>query len=148
MRIDVYSRQQILDLQPDPNVAVISISGPNDPAPFGKGWGPMLRVKFHDIALNPEECRIQGIKSIGGEPIVLFDEEMAKRIDTFAWEHKDKDFAVHCAAGISRSVAVGVFLKEIFEGDLHLHAIHTTAAANSLIHRTLMRKYWEEQLLL
>ncbi len=140
MLIDVYSRQQILLLDPQPDVAVISISAPAEPAPLKEGWGPILRVEFHDI-VNPHDET-----EINGQPIIMFDEEMAARVDAFAWEHKDKDFAVHCAAGVSRSVAVGLFLKEIFKGDLHLHAIHTTAAANSLVHRILMRKYWEERL--
>ena len=144
MKINVYSRQQILALEPQPDTAVISISGPNDPAPFGKGWGPMLRVKFHDIVIPRAEMPV--MVEIDGGPVVLFDEEMAAQIDAFAWEHKDKNFAVHCAAGVSRSVAVGLFLQDVFEGELKLHAIHTTAAANSLVHRTLMRKYWKERL--
>jgi predicted protein tyrosine phosphatase len=144
MQIDVYSRQQILKLDPQPNTAVISISGPADPAPLKEGWGPLLRVEFHDVVIPRAEMPVMVDPNFGR--VVLFDEEIAEQIDAFAWEHKDKNFAVHCAAGVSRSVAVGLFLKEIFEGDLHLHAIHTTAAANSLVHRTLMRKYWEERL--
>lgn len=144
MLIDVYSRQQILKVDPQPDVAVISISGPADPAPLKEGWGPILRVEFHDVVIPRDE--MPAMVEIDGGSIVLFDEEIAARIDAFAWEHKDKDFAVHCAAGVSRSVAVGLFLKEIFRGDLYLHAIHTTAAANSLVHRLLMRKYWEARL--
>jgi predicted protein tyrosine phosphatase len=144
MQIDVYSRQQILKLDPQPDVAVISISGPADPTPLKEGWGPLLRVEFHDVVIPRAEMPVMVDPNFGR--VVLFDEEIAEQIDAFAWEHKDKNFAVHCAAGVSRSVAVGMFLKEIFEGDLHLHAIHTTAAANSLVHRTLMRKYWEERL--
>jgi predicted protein tyrosine phosphatase len=144
MLIDVYSRQQILKLDPQPDVAVISISGPADPAPLKEGWGPILRVEFHDVVIPRDEMPVMVDPNFGR--VVLFDEEIAAQIDAFAWEHKDKNFAVHCAAGVSRSVAVGMFLKEIFEGDLHLHAIHTTAAANSLVHRTLMRKYWEVRL--
>lgn len=143
MQIDVYSRQQILKLDPQPDTAVISISGPCDEVPFKEGWGPMLRLEFHDVVIPRDEMPVMVDPNFGR--VVLFDEEMAERIDAFAWEHKDKNFAVHCAAGVSRSVAVGMFLKEIFEGDLHLHAIHTTAAANSLVHRILMRKYWENQ---
>ena len=144
MKIDVYSREQILGLKPDPSVAVISISGPTDPAPLKEGWGPLLRVAFHDVVIPRSE--MPAMVKIDGGPVVLFDEQMANRIDTFAWEHKDRDFAVHCTAGVSRSVAVGMFLKDIFEGDLHLHAIHTTAAANSLVHRLLIQKYWKERL--
>ncbi|KKL95831.1 hypothetical protein LCGC14_1850720, partial [marine sediment metagenome] len=61
--------------------------------------------------------------------------------------HKEKDFMIHCDAGQSRSVAVGVFIKDVFEGELCLHAVETTAGSNSLVHRLLMKKYWEERLL-
>jgi predicted protein tyrosine phosphatase len=148
MKVNVYSRKQAIDLVPAEGTVVISISGPDNEAPLKEGWEDILRLAFHDVALDPDACRIQGIQSIAGKPIIFFDEEMAAQVDTFAFKHKDKDFMVHCDAGVSRSVAVGLFLKELFEAELTTHAIHTTAAYNSLVHRILLQKYWKEHLLL
>jgi predicted protein tyrosine phosphatase len=69
-----------------------------------------------------------------------------REVENFVFAHKDKDFVVHCDAGVSRSVAVGMYLRTLFEAELTTHAIHTTRAYNSLVHRMLMRRWWQDRL--
>lgn len=133
--VNVYCRQDACALTPTPDTVVISISNPGDPAPLLEGWGAVLRLEFQDFVTVPE----------GVENTVIFTEEHAKAVDLFVNGYQEKNFMVHCDAGVSRSVAVGLFIHEIFEHELTLHAIHTTKAANSLVLRTLMRRYWSEQ---
>ena len=145
MRVDVYSCQQACTLTPLASTVVISISSPGETASIKEGWPAVLRLKFHDIVRLRTEMPVL-VAPKGGKP-VLFDEVMAAQIDAFVWAHKEKDFMIHCDAGQSRSVAVGVFIKDVFEGELCLHAVETAAGSNSLVHRLLMKKYWEERLL-
>jgi len=145
MRVDIYSRQQACILTPLASTVVISISNPGETASIKEGWPAVLRLKFHDIVRLRTEMPVL-VAPKGGKP-VLFDEVMAAQIDAFVWAHKEKDFMIHCDAGQSRSVAVGVFIRDVFEGKLYLHAVETAAGSNSLVHRLLMKKYWEERLL-
>lgn len=145
MRVDVYNRKQACTLTPTRDTVVISITAPADPAPLKDGWKAILRVEFHDVVIPRTEMPVLVDPNSGS--IVLFDEVMAAQIDYFVMAHQDKDFIIHCSAGQSRSVAVGMFIKDLFpDAILHLHAVKTTAGANSLVHRLLMRKYWKERL--
>lgn len=145
MRVDVYNRKQACTLTPTVNTVVISITAPADEAPLKQGWEAILRVEFHDTVIPRSEMPILVDPNSGS--IVLFDKIMASQIDYFVWAHKEKDFIIHCQAGQSRSVAVGMFITDLFpDATLHLHAVKTTAGANSLVHRLLMQKYWEERL--
>lgn len=146
MRVDVYSRQQAVELVPVEGTVVISISSPGKEAPLQEGWDDILRVGFHDVVIPRAEMPVLVEPGVGKVAVVMFDETMAAAIDKFAWKYHDKNFMVHCDAGVSRSVAVGLFLKEIFQAELFTHAIHTTRAANGLVHRMLVRKYWQERL--
>jgi predicted protein tyrosine phosphatase len=145
MRVDVYNRAQACTLTPTGNTVVISITAPADDAPLKQGWEAILRVEFHDVVIPRAEMPALVDPNCGR--VIMFDEIMAAQIDQFVWAHKDKDFIIHCQAGQSRSVAVGMFIKDLFpETILHLHAVKTTAGANGLVHRMLMQKYWKEQL--
>jgi predicted protein tyrosine phosphatase len=139
MKIDVYSRGQAVDLEPTEGTVMISISSPGDQASLKEGWEDILRLEFHDVVRIP--------KGIGNN-ILAFNSSHVDAVHKFVDKYAaaGKDFAVHCDAGVSRSVAVGVFLEEVHGGDLHLHAIHTTAAANSRVSRGLFRKYWTKRL--
>lgn len=138
MRVDVYNRGQAEDLEPTEGTVMISISSPGDPADLKEGWEDVLRLEFHDVVKIPLD--IPDIKAFCQDHVDAVHEFVDKHVET------GKNFVVHCDAGVSRSVAMGVFLKEVHGGDLHLHAIHTTVAANSRVSRGLMRKYWMERL--
>ncbi len=138
MKVDVYNREQAVDLEPTEGTVMISISSPGDPADLKEGWEDVLRLEFHDVVKIPKNM----------PEIRAFCTTHVDAIHDFIEKHIEdgKDFAVHCDAGVSRSVAVGVFLEDVHGGDLELHAIHTTVGANSRVKRGLMKKYWTERL--
>jgi predicted protein tyrosine phosphatase len=138
MQVDVYNRVQAESLEPTEGTVIISISTPGYPATLKEGWEDVLRLEFHDVVKIPK----------GMPEVKPFTSDHVDAIHEFVDKHvaASKDFAVHCDAGVSRSVAVGVFLNEIHGGDLNLHAISTTAAANSRVSRGLFRRYWNMQL--
>lgn len=135
MRVDVYNRAHAEAVAPTPNTVVISISNPGLPARLKDGWESVLRLEFHDVV-----TRAEGMSQC--EP---FHDGHAVEIHDFVEENLDKNFMVHCDAGMSRSVAVGVFLQDVHGYTLHLHEAINDAAANSRIKRGLMRKFWDKQ---
>jgi hypothetical protein len=50
-----------------------------------------------------------------GINIHFFTDKMADKAVEFILKHKDKDFYIHCAAGISRSQAFIKFIKNVFD---------------------------------
>lgn len=138
--VHVWSRQQALALIPERDSVIISIHSPDHDTPAGlMGWGDLLVVPFGDW-VEDRECE---------DKRLLFNTRHAKMILDFAIQHQDVErIHVHCAAGVSRSVAVGEFLSEWQSRQLHLHATHTTAAANGRVRRTLwnlINGYGEEK---
>lgn len=148
MRVDVFNRQQIEWITPDTPRPLISIGQsrcedclgtrpenmPPDEATLQAGWGDVLRLSFHDFTYQPK-----------GDCWVVFTPELAAETTAFIEAHAGQDFAIHCAAGISRSVAVGVFMRDAYDYELFLHAIDSTAGANSLVLRLLNRPFWEKR---
>jgi len=138
MKVDVYNRGQAEDLEPVEGTVMISISAPGDQASLKEGWEDILRLEFHDVVEIPDDI----------PDVEPFDTGHVDAIHEFVEKHIEagKDFVIHCDAGVSRSVAVGVFMEDVHGADLELHAIHTTDAANSRVKRGLMKKYWMERL--
>jgi predicted protein tyrosine phosphatase len=66
----------------------------------------VLTVKFSDIAM------VREIKGLTYHPI---DGDTSLRILDFINKNEGKDFIVHCAAGISRSAAIALYLN-LFHG--------------------------------
>lgn len=135
MKADVYNRAHAEAVNPIPNTVVISISNPGLPARLKDGWEAVLRLEFHDVVTIP----------VGMPECVPFHDGHVVEIHDFVEENLDKDFMVHCDAGMSRSVAVGVFLQDVHGYTLHLHETNDDAAANSRVKRGLVRKFWSKQ---
>jgi predicted protein tyrosine phosphatase len=139
--INVYSLNQIEKLQPSDSAVVISIVGPDwkdKDTRIKAGWHAILSLKFDDVNANLWDTeRFLRLE----DEYTLFDSDHARLILLFADKHSDKDIVVHCMAGHSRSVAVGMFLGEILDRELKLHAIHNTASYNSFVYTTLKREY-------
>ncbi len=138
MQVDVYSEGQAVDLEPTEGTVMISITAPDKPTDLKEGWEDLLRLEFDDVVKIPQNM----------PEIVAFNHEHVKAIHEFVEKHaaNNKDFAIHCGAGWSRSVAVGMYLNEVYGGDINLHAIATFDKANSRVHRGLIRKYWQQRL--
>ena len=139
MRVDVHDRESACSIEPQTGVAVISISGPGQPAPLKVGWFPVLRLEFDDV-----------VKPVAAVPnLVLFAEKHVQAIHEFVEFNLDLDFLVHCDAGVSRSTAVGIFLRDCHDADLHTHVItvrQAEIAANNRVLRGLRRKFWIKQM--
>ena len=100
----------------------------------------VLRFWFDDVEFdeqqsptNPFTCR-------------SFKEDQAKQVFAFVKKHADKDWVIHCSAGISRSGAIGTFILHYLEGDKEYFAkrnphIHP----NGHILRMLNKLAWEEK---
>lgn len=148
--IDVYNREQFRMLKPDPKACVISCQTP--PTTWGEGtlcnisdgWVNFVVLEFHDVIQesSPE--------------IVVFDAEMADKIVRFVeWaDNRNRSFVIHCDAGQSRSVAIGLWLSQYLghmmlvhdeETPLRPHAAPHAGSYNSTVLRELRRagqRYW------
>ena len=106
--ITVVSRQIFETIQPDDS-AVISVwslaahSYRNEN--ILDDWDVSLRLDFDDV-INLEDG------------FVRFNSEMADKILRFALDNKDRDFIIHCDAGVSRSAAIGSFLGGMLETEV------------------------------
>ena len=135
MKVDVYNREQACKLIPDANKCFISIWTPlgdwsseldyND-SPIKTGWADTLKLTFHDVTY------------MGHKDWVLFNHDMARKIVMFIQKNINKNFVVHCDAGISRSVAVGCYLRDQYGYELKLNAWPTDEHRNNLVYGTLM----------
>lgn len=112
---------RVMDLEraeqhsPAPGEVCISITSPNVTAELQDGWHAVLRMSFSDIdTLGVHAMRTASASALAG--VRIFTDEMARQVVEFAREHADRDFVVHCEAGVSRSPAVALALYEIFNG--------------------------------
>ena len=142
--IDVYNREQFRMLKPDPDVCVISCQTPPTTWDEGTlseipaGWGGSLVLEFHDVLQrsSPE--------------MVVFDSVMADRVLQFVESsYVGSKFVIHCDAGQSRSVAIGLWLSQYHDHDeetpLRLHAAPHAGSFNSTVLREIRRaeqRYW------
>ena len=132
-------------LKPEPGVCIISCQTPPTTWSEGTlseipaGWGDYLVLEFHDVIQksSPE--------------VVVFDAEMADKIVRFVeWaNNRNRPFVIHCDAGQSRSVAIGLWLSQYHDHDeetpLRLHAAPHAGSYNSTVLRELRRaeqRYW------
>ena len=134
MRVDVYSKYHAAEIEPTEGTVVISIGSPGESYELKPGWADILRIEFDDVVRIPA--------GLAHHNIVACSITHADIMHEFIERHLDKDFLIHCSAGVSRSVAVGSFMREVHEADLHLHEIHTDEHCNSRVRRALMEKYW------
>ena len=95
----------------------------------------VLNINFDDC--TPEECE--------GHHVYAMTEKQAEEIYKFISNNTDKSkFIVHCSAGISRSGAVGMFLRDFFISEnfvVNLH--HNGIMPNPYVSRLLNRYLYE-----
>lgn len=123
------------------NIALISINdtlgGWSEPW-FKEDHANVLRLWFDDVEndlqvspTNRRQCK-------------AFTEEQAKQVVEFIDRNKDKNFIVHCAAGISRSGAVGRFISDYLGTDKdRFKNMNPHILPNSHVSRLLHKVLWE-----
>ena len=126
------------------DIALISINdteGQWNASWFDRDHPNVLRLWFDDVSTdeqksptNPFTCR-------------AFTEDQARMVFEFIKSNSDKDFLVHCSAGISRSGAVGSFINDYLDSDrdffekFNRHRI----MPNAHVSRLLNKLAWDEQ---
>jgi predicted protein tyrosine phosphatase len=100
---------------------------------FNENHSNVLNLHFDDVESALE---VSPTNKIQCRP---FTEEQGKAIIDFIESNKDKrQFIVHCAAGISRSGAVGLFINDYFAGNYdEFMKINPYVHPNGHITRTL-----------
>lgn len=113
--IYIYSRGVYENLKPEflKNKAIIRIHNIND-----KTWYPSEEKGKLILFFNDEKIYnlslAQRIKATIGLRTSCLNKIDALKILEYIKENKDKDFLIHCEYGKSRSVAIGIFLRDFF----------------------------------
>lgn len=98
MAVVVLPRLMAEAFEPQKGAVCISITNPSQsPARLAEGWHDVLRLGFHDTD-----------REGGGFTAMSIDH--ARQVLAFMVKHRAAPVTVHCEAGASRSVGVGVFL--------------------------------------
>ena len=121
-------------MQPDSNKCFVSIWTPPEwqdkelykHSPKMEGWKDSIQLVFNDVTNQDKPS------------YVLFNDDMARKLVAFVYKNMCSDFVVHCDAGMSRSVAVGCYLRDQLGYLLDLQAWYTDIHRNQLVYRILM----------
>lgn len=111
--------------------ALISINEPNEsPYPLQIYRGSESVITLH-VKDNPNPKTIE-------EQDRVINDEQAKLLVRFIGIHRHKDFIVHCAAGVSRSAAVALFINIIYG-----HELKDNFFSTSIPNRYVLQKLLE-----
>jgi predicted protein tyrosine phosphatase len=143
MLVHVHSEQQVCALAPIAGTVVISITNPAQAAALQEGWEAVLRVKFLSGTIQPKPDPPR--KNFPGwkpkyQP--CFNEGIAREIDGFCLAHHNKDFVVHCYAGLHRSIAIAAYIQDVFGAEMvrHVPSDGFDYAADSM-YQMMMKPY-------
>lgn len=127
------SRQQACVIEPRPDEVFISISDTENSPFYGytrypktDGWKWCVELEFDDVL---SDNRSRGFKA--------FTEEQAQCILGAVRKGHRLPVTVHCNAGISRSVAVAVFLRDFLGYSVDLCAADDESLMNLHVYRSL-----------
>lgn len=122
MIVHVYNQDQVRVLDPIAGTVVISITGPAQWQLLREGWEAVLRLKFLTGTTPPEpEPSREGFPDFMPKPRTVFNKGIAREIDGFCLANHNKDFVVHCVAGLHRSVSVAAYIQDVFGAEMLLH---------------------------
>lgn len=113
MNVYVTNRFGARSLKPPQPFVWISVSTPGDPeALLSERFHAALRLWFHDLETAPGEAfgKVYG-------PHRLFNERMAHEVIRFvaaAMRQGIQNVCVHCDAGVSRSGAIALWMRDTF----------------------------------
>jgi len=126
-----------------PAKRLISILGAGSVTPrtFKPGWEDVLELSFDDVT-GPMVWSEAG-RAITASPATL---EHADKILDFVEKDPDADYAVHCAAGISRSMAVAAFISRVLGHRLVLRGgSDHEETGNPLVYSLLIRAWLKRE---
>jgi predicted protein tyrosine phosphatase len=130
INISAYAASEIREI-PD-NTVIISINEEHDELYKLKvGGSSVFRTRFTDCYL-PFEHKQKKYRPI--------DPKIANELLDFIIPNIGKNFIIHCAAGVSRSAAVALFLNQIFGYELKENFWHLSEP-NSYIFGCLVVEY-------
>lgn len=129
---------------------------------YSKNCQAVMTINCHDIESPTTPFNAQVLKDYPHfykEPLIYFDEDMAKNLLNFVREYLFYiDLIVcQCHAGISRSSATAAALSKIlnrtdmwvFENDHFIYSsgwsVNERWVPNNLIYRTILKMYYEEK---
>jgi len=107
---------------------------------FSKNHDNVLRMWFDDVSYDDE------VSPTNKESCKAFTEKDGKKIIKFVNKNKDRDFIIHCAAGISRSGAIGTFILDYLNGDQEFfYNENKNIIPSAHVSIILNRLIWEER---
>jgi predicted protein tyrosine phosphatase len=125
---------------------IIEIMGEQDllffPFWFKQNHSNVLRLCFDDV---DEPLNVKLLRDIEDKreyiPVVAMSHEQGKEIVSFVKANEDKkSFIIHCAAGVSRSAGVALFINDYFSGDwYHFKQVNPNTKPNIRIVKILTK---------
>jgi predicted protein tyrosine phosphatase len=126
--VDVLPLYQVLEITPNDEMVLISIgSRTREYDKLPEQFNQIHRVFFDDTTdpRNPSH----------------FKDYQAKDMLAFIIRHQDKHFVVHCDAGLSRSVGVGLFMESALKYDVAYHLTVEPEFANMFVYWKLVKQF-------
>jgi predicted protein tyrosine phosphatase len=120
--------------------ALIAVHHPLAPVSH-KMNNPYLRLEFEDFkVVKPLPPVPEGEEPF--QPIVYFTEDMAKQIIDFIINilYKVNTLYIHCEGGYSRSPAIALALKRIFNF-MKVYSIRNITRPNPLVYNLILKEY-------
>lgn len=129
-------------------IAIISINSkvPTDNECHLCSGDNVLNLDFDDIDPTsiglPETTEEYSFTNDGYLKVFFFTDSMAKKTIDFIEKNKDKDFYIHCSAGLSRSQAFIKYIKNVyFDNDWETNPGNPCLYANGFVYQKLMHAY-------
>lgn len=128
----------IAELKDDQALVSICDEGANDKFLIPDDHERLIRLRFGD-------CTEDIVAWRGFEYRGITDSQ-AKELYKFCKKHKEKNFIVHCTAGVSRSAAICLFLNLCYNHKLKDH-FFLTSHPNSRVVYKLLQAYYNDKTL-
>jgi predicted protein tyrosine phosphatase len=127
-------------------IAIISINSriPTDGETHLCNGDNVLNLDFDDI--DPTSIGLpdttEEYSFTDGKKVYFFTAAMAKETIDFIEKHKEKNFFIHCSAGLSRSQAFVKYIKNVyFDNDWETNPGNPCLYANGFVYQKLMHAY-------
>ncbi|KAA6341306.1 hypothetical protein EZS27_010893 [termite gut metagenome] len=132
------------------DLAIISITDNPKNHLFKKDHDNVLNMTFDDVGEKAYENRHKVKKSLKlklEDFYRIFSEKDAETIVDFIEKNKEKTFIIHCEAGISRSGAVGLFIRDFYDWvdkEDFDNRVKNKIYPNMLVLRLLKKEFYEK----